>query len=339
MTKTDHTPLLQLRDVRKQYSIRTGLGLGEPLTVTAVSRVSLTLRQGETLGLVGESGCGKSTLARLILGLEKPTSGDIHYRGGRLDEWRRLDLRRRMQMIFQDPFASLNPRQKIGDIVEEGPLIHHMGSRKERKEAVLQLLGMVGLSPEYANRYPHEFSGGQRQRVAIARALALHPELVVCDEPVSALDVSIQAQVLELLADMRKRFDLTYLFISHDLSVVGHVCERAAVMYLGSLVEEGPTESMFADPLHPYTKALLAAAPIPDPDAARRRARLSGDPPSPIDPPGGCPFHPRCDQAFEPCSRVVPQLAETAPGRRTACHLYDPEHQATLATTAAKETL
>jgi oligopeptide/dipeptide ABC transporter ATP-binding protein len=331
--------MLQLQDVRKQYSIRMGLGLGEPLTVTAVSRVSLTLRQGETLGLVGESGCGKSTLAKLILGLEQPTSGEIHYRGKRLTEWPRLDLRRRMQMIFQDPFASLNPRQRIGSIVEEGPLIHRMGSRKERKQAVLQLLDMVGLSPEHAKRYPHEFSGGQRQRVAIARALALHPELVVCDEPVSALDVSIQAQVLELLADMRKRFDLTYLFISHDLSVVGHVCERAAVMYLGSLVEAGPTESMFSDPLHPYTKALLAAAPIPDPDAAQGQAKLSGDPPSPIDPPQGCPFHPRCSQAFTPCSRVVPKLDEVRPGRITACHLYDPEHQTPLTTTVAKETL
>ncbi|MFW5837545.1 MAG: ABC transporter ATP-binding protein, partial [Desulfovibrionaceae bacterium] len=315
-------PLLQLRDVRKRYSVSTGFGLGEPTVVTAVNRVSLDLCAGETLGLVGESGCGKSTLARLILGLERPTAGEIFYHGKPVDQWRRKDLRRRMQMIFQDPFSSLNPRQRIGAIVGEGPAIHRMGSRRERKEAVLKLLALVGLSPEHARRYPHEFSGGQRQRVAIARALALEPELVVCDEPVSALDVSIQAQVLELLADMRRRFQLTYLFISHDLSVVGHVCERAAVMYLGSLVELGPTEALFAEPLHPYTKALLAAVPVPDPDAARGRAELSGDPPSPIDPPEGCPFHPRCEQSMEVCRDNSPELREVEPGRFAACWLY-----------------
>jgi oligopeptide/dipeptide ABC transporter ATP-binding protein len=319
----DDANLLDLHDVRKEYSVRSGFGLGQPSVITAVSRVGLGLRAGETMGLVGESGCGKSTLARLILGLERPTAGEVRYRGRPVAEWPRRALRRRMQMIFQDPFASLNPRQKIGSIVGEGLAIHRLGSRGQRREAVLKLLGLVGLSPEHASRYPHEFSGGQRQRVAIARALALEPELVVCDEPVSALDVSIQAQVLELLDDMRRRFELTYLFISHDLSVVGQVCERVAVMYLGALVELGPTEALYERPLHPYSQALLEAVPVPDPDAARGRTRLSGDPPSPIHPPEGCAFHPRCGQALEACSREAPRLVEAEPGRFTACHLYE----------------
>ena len=313
--------LLEARDLSRRYHVRGGLlGLTTGV-VRALDRVSLSLTQGETLGLVGESGCGKSTLARLLLGLERPSSGQVLYRERNVEDWPRTEFRRKVQMIFQDPYSSLDPRQKIGSAVGEALAIHNLGSAAERRERVAELLALVGLSKEQAGRYPHEFSGGQRQRAAIARALALQPELVVCDEPVSALDVSIQAQVLNLLRDLQERFGLTYLFISHNLSVVGHVSDRVAVMYLGRLVELAPAAALFQGPLHPYTTTLLEAAPLPDPEIRPTGPRPLGDLPSPLAPPPGCAFHPRCPEAQPACREAVPDLREVEPGRFVACHL------------------
>jgi peptide/nickel transport system ATP-binding protein/oligopeptide transport system ATP-binding protein len=287
-----------------------------------VDGVSLTMTRGETLGLVGESGCGKSTLAKCIMGLDGLTTGEIVFQGRTMADWNEKALRRKMQMVFQDPYSSLNPRQKIGSIIREGLDIHSMGTRAERSARVEELLGLVGLRPEHASRYPHEFSGGQRQRVAVARTLALDPDLIVCDEPVSALDVSVQAQILRLLKNLQKQFGLTYVFISHDLSVVSHIADRVAVMYLGRIMELAPSQELFAAPRHPYTEALLSAVLTPDPTHRPERIPLTGDLPSPINPPTGCPFHPRCPKAFDKCPNARPELSEVAPGVQVACWLY-----------------
>ena len=290
----------------------------------ALSGVTLGVPKGETLGLVGESGCGKSTLARLLLRLEQPSSGQITVAGQDIRQAPREFLRgypSLVQMIFQDPFSSLNPRKTIGSTITE-PLVIHGMPRTQRAARLTELLDRVGLRPELASRYPHEFSGGQRQRVAIARALALNPRCVVCDEPVSALDVSIQAQVLNLLGELQRDFGLTYVFISHDLAVVGYVSDSVAVMYLGQLMELASTDTLFATPLHPYTKALLKAVPVPDPTHGGLALRLKGDPPSPINPPTGCPFHPRCPDAMPVCSTTLPAWQQTQPNHWTACHLY-----------------
>ncbi|QGY41276.1 dipeptide ABC transporter ATP-binding protein [Pseudodesulfovibrio cashew] len=315
-------PLLELIDVRKHFRVTSGLMGLKSDTVRAVDGVTLSVKKGETLGLVGESGCGKSTLAKCVMGLQQTTSGDVLFDGRSIAQWDEKELRRRIQMIFQDPYSSLNPRQKISSIIREGLDIHKIGTKEERKAKVEELLGLVGLRPEHGNRYPHEFSGGQRQRVAVARTLALDPQLIVCDEPVSALDVSVQAQVLRLLKDLQRNFGLTYIFISHDLSVVSHISDRVAVMYLGRIMEIGPSETLFRNPRHPYTEALLSAVLPPDPDSQPERIPLTGDLPSPMNPPSGCPFHPRCPKAFDKCSLARPEPEEIEPGTEVACWLY-----------------
>jgi oligopeptide/dipeptide ABC transporter ATP-binding protein len=317
-------PLLEAIELAKHFPVGGGLG-GRGGLVRAVDGVSFRLHRGETLALVGESGCGKSTTARLVLRLIEPTDGQVIFEGREitgLEGAALRRLRRRMQIVFQDPFASLNPRMSVGAILEEPLLVHGIGNRTERKARVAELLSLVGLAPYHAQRYPHEFSGGQRQRVGIARALAVEPALVVCDEPVSALDVSIQAQVVNLLKDLQARLGLSYLFIAHDLAVVKHMADRVAVMYLGRIVETAPTDALFAAPAHPYTRALLAA--IPRPDARRNQAApaeaASADLPNPLDPPSGCPFHTRCAFAAAPCRTVAPVLAPFGRGHDVACH-------------------
>ncbi|MEX2206719.1 MAG: dipeptide ABC transporter ATP-binding protein [Myxococcota bacterium] len=316
-------PLLQVRDLRKSFPVGGG-GFGRRARLQAVDGVELDVGVGETVGLVGESGCGKSTVARLALRLIEPDSGEIRFEDRDLRALGRSELRamrRRMQIVFQDPFASLNPRMTVGETIGEGLHVHGLARGAERDQRVAGLLETVGLAPEHAGRYPHEFSGGQRQRVGIARALALEPRLIVADEPVSSLDVSIQAQILNLLLDLQQRFGLAYLFISHDLRVVRHLSRRVAVMYLGRIVEYGPADSLYARPQHPYTEALLSAVPVPDPTKQQRRIVLSGDVPSPIAPPSGCPFHPRCPKAIARCATERPALREIAPRHVTACHL------------------
>jgi oligopeptide/dipeptide ABC transporter ATP-binding protein len=317
--------LIEVRHVKKYFPIKKGILQQEVARVHAVDDVSLAVREGETLGLVGESGCGKSTLGRTIVRLLEPTDGEILFRGQQIERlgMRRLrPLRREMQMVFQDPYASLNPRKRVGSIIGDPLKIHNIGDKRERKAQVQQLLETVGLSPEHYNRFPHEFSGGQRQRIGIARALALRPKLIVADEPVSALDVSIQSQMLNLLEDLQNEFQLTYIFIAHDLGVVRHVSDRIAVMYLGKLVEVSPAEELYTRPIMPYTEALLSAVPIPDPDLARQRERivLEGDVPSPINPPSGCRFHPRCRYATQVCKEIEPPLTDYGNGHLAACH-------------------
>ncbi len=316
-------PLLDARGLVKYYPIKGGVMLKEIAAVKAVDDVSLSIQKGETLGLVGESGCGKSTFGRAILRLEEPTAGEVWFDGENILAYEREQLRtlrKKMQIIFQDPFSSLNPRKPVASIVGEPLLIHGMKNRQERDARVLELLRVVGLRQEHMRRYPHMFSGGQRQRIGVARALALNPKLVVCDEAVSALDVSIQAQVLNLLKDLQEDLGLTYLFISHDLHVVEHISDRVAVMYLGKIVEIAASDTIYAQPLHPYTQALLSASPMPDPASKRKRVILKGDVPSPIDPPPGCRFHTRCPFAEAICTENEPALREIHPGHQAACH-------------------
>jgi oligopeptide transport system ATP-binding protein len=319
-------PLLQVRGLRMHFPVTEGMIARRHIgDVKAVDGVDLAIQRGETLGLVGESGCGKTTMGRCILRLEKPTAGEILYDGidiARLDRRELVALRRRIQVIFQDPYSSLNPRQKVGSIIGEPMMVHGVEKDPRRRaDRVRELLSVCGLNPNFADRYPHEMSGGQRQRVGIARALALNPEFIVCDEAVSALDVSIQAQIINLLEDLRDKFNLTYLFIAHDLSVVRHLCQRVAVMYLGRVVELADCDELFDHPLHPYTKALLGAVPVPDPAVEAERAfqPVRGEVPSPINPPPGCVFHPRCPLAIEQCRRVRPELRELRPGHWAAC--------------------
>jgi oligopeptide/dipeptide ABC transporter ATP-binding protein len=315
--------LLDARNIVKHFPIRGGVLLKQIAAVKAVEDVSLKINEGETLGLVGESGCGKTTFGRAILRLEEPTAGEVYFENENIltyDHRQMRALRKKMQIIFQDPFSSLNPRKTVSHIVGEPLLIHGVKNRAQRDERVLDLLSVVGLRKEHMRRYPHQFSGGQRQRIGVARALALHPKLVVCDEAVSALDVSIQAQVINLLKELQDDFGLTYLFISHDLSVVEHVSDRVAVMYLGKIVEIAPSKTLYKNPLHPYTQALLSAVPIPDPSVPwANRIILKGDVPSPIDPPPGCSFHPRCLYARETCRQNEPALNEINPNHFAAC--------------------
>ncbi len=322
----DGEMLVRAEHVKKYFPIRKGLLQREVARVHAVDDVSLEVRTGETLGLVGESGCGKSTLARCIARLYDLTAGSITFEGrdiSRLSRRQLRPVRRDLQMVFQDPYASLNPRKRVGTIISDPLRIHDYGDRAKIKNRVRELLELVGLSPEHVNRYPHEFSGGQRQRIGVARAIALHPKLIIADEPVSALDVSIRAQVINLLDDLQDELALTYVFIAHDLGVVRHISDRIAVMYLGKIVELSPAEELYRRPVHPYTEALLSAVPLPDPDLSARRERivLQGDVPSPVSPPSGCRFHPRCRYATDICSREEPPLVpHGGQGHVAACH-------------------
>jgi peptide/nickel transport system ATP-binding protein len=329
-------PLLETIHLKKYFPIKAGMLQHEVGRVHAVDDVSVQVFEGETLGLVGESGCGKSTFGRSVVRLLEPTDGDIMFEGrsiAHLGTRKMRPLRRELQMVFQDPYASLNPRKRVGSIIGDPLRIHRIGDGSSRRKRVQELLEVVGLSPEHYNRFPHEFSGGQRQRIGVARALALRPKLVVADEPVSALDVSIQSQMLNLLEDLQNDFKLTYIFIAHDLGVVRHVSDRIAVMYLGKLVELSPAEELYERPIMPYTEALLSAVPIPDPDLSEQRERivLQGDVPSPIDPPSGCRFHPRCRYATEICSQVEPPLTDYGNGHLAACHHPLNVDEATLA--------
>ena len=326
MTTTNNDVLLRVEDLKMHFPIYRGVFQRQVGAVHAVDGVSFDVCRGETLGLVGESGCGKSTTGRTILQLYKPTAGKVHFDGVDLVALKGEELRvmrRKMQMIFQDPYASLNPRMTVSDTVGEPLMVHNVATGKEIEERVAHLLKVVGLNPSFASRYPPEFSGGQRQRIGIARALALQPSFIVCDEPISALDVSIQAQVVNLLEELQEEFNLTYLFIAHDLSMVRHISKRVAVMYLGVIMELADRDDLYLNPLHPYTQALLSAVPIPDPiaDALRTRTILEGDVPSPVNPPSGCRFRTRCPIAEKICSESRPDFREVTPGHFVACHL------------------
>ena len=324
---TDRQPLVRVDNLKKHFPITRGIIVQRQVgAIKAVDGVSFDILQGETLGLVGESGCGKSTTGRTVLQLYRPTDGDVLFEGESLVEMKGERLRRqrrKMQMIFQDPYASLNPRMTVGSIIGEPLEVHNVAFGKEREERVQELLRLVGLNPYFVNRYPHEFSGGQRQRIGVARALALNPLFIVCDEPISALDVSIQAQVVNLLEDLQDQLGLTYLFIAHDLSMVRHISDRVAVMYLGKIVELTDRDTLYSNPKHPYTEALLSAVPIPDPmvEEKRRRIILEGDVPSPANPPIGCHFSTRCPKVMQVCRDVEPEFKEIAPGHWAACHL------------------
>jgi len=326
INKQDQPDILVVDKLVKYFPVRTGLLQRVTAWVQAVDKVSFAVKKGETLGMVGESGCGKTTVGRTLLRLVEPTSGDVSFEGKNILKMSQRELkplRRDMQIIFQDPYASLNPRMPIGESVMEGLQIHNIGRPKERWEIAINMLKKVGLEEYHARRYPHEFSGGQRQRIGIARALALNPKFIVCDEPVSALDVSIQSQVLNILKDLQSEFGLTYLFIAHNLSVVEHISDRVAVMYLGKMVELTDRESLYREPLHPYTKALLSAIPVPHPNVKRERTILKGDVPSPLNPPKGCRFHTRCPIAVAQCSQQEPEFKEVRPGHWVACLLAE----------------
>ena len=318
--------LIKVKELVKYFPVRGGLLQRIVAWVQAVDNVSFYVNEGETLGLVGESGCGKTTVGRTMLRLIEPTSGSVSIDGVDIFNLHSRELkamRRNSQIIFQDPYASLDPRMPIGESIAEGLKIHNIGSPRERNDIVIEMLRKVGLEEYHARRYPHEFSGGQRQRIGIARALALQPKFIVCDEPVSALDVSIQSQVLNILADLQDELGLTYLFIAHNLSVVEHISDRVAVMYLGKIIEMAPREELFDNPLHPYTQALMSAIPVPDPTMKRERIILKGDVPSPLDPPSGCRFHPRCPVAMEHCAVEEPTFKEITPGHWAACWLVE----------------
>lgn len=325
MTKS----LLEIRDLKMHFPVYRGTFVRREVNrVRAVDGLTFDIKEGETLGLVGESGCGKSTTGRAIIQLYRPTSGEVRFDGtdlATLEEKELHRLRRDLQMIFQDPYASLNPRMTVGDIIAEPLIVHDLASGKDRQRQVQELMDVVGLDPRFIRRYPHEFSGGQRQRIGIARALASEPRFIVCDEPISALDVSIQAQIMNLMEDLQREFGLTYLFIAHDLAAVRHISDRIAVMYLGKLAELADGASIYTNPLHPYTEALISAVPIPDPEIERKREQivLEGDVPSPLNPPMGCVFHTRCPYAFERCALEVPRFQEAEEGHFVACHLID----------------
>jgi len=313
--------LLEARNLTKQFELPAP-PFGRTNSINALAGVSITLKKGETLGLAGESGCGKSTVAKLLMGLEPPTSGEILFRGSNISKFNKAEkysFRRAIQMVFQDPYSSLNPRMRVGEIIGEPLLIHHISSSSDHKETVLALMDKVGLPPEQYDRYPHQFSGGQRQRIGVARALALTPEIIIADEPLSALDISIQAQIINLLIDLQKNLGLSYLLISHDLAVIRHLSTRVAVMYLGKIVEQAVTEDIFTAPMHPYTRALLAAIPGFE-TPARSIGLLEGDIPSPVSTPSGCPFHPRCPYGKAICTTVAPELEEKTAGHFAACH-------------------
>ena len=325
---TEKQALVRVENLKKHFPITRGIVIQRQVgAIKAVDGISFDIRRGETLGLVGESGCGKSTTGRTVLQLYRPTGGDVYFEDESLVAMKGEQLRRqrrKMQMIFQDPYASLNPRMTVGSIVGEPLEVHNVASGRERQERVQELLQMVGLNPYFVNRYPHEFSGGQRQRIGVARALALNPSFIVCDEPISALDVSIQAQVVNLLEDLQEQLGLTYLFIAHDLSMVRHISDRVAVMYLGKIVELTDRDTLYKRPSHPYTEALLSAVPIPDPEVeeTRKRIILEGDVPSPANPPVGCNFSTRCPKVMQACHEVDPEFIEIAPGHWCACHLH-----------------
>jgi len=318
--------LLVVEGLKTYFPIRAGIFQRVVAWVKAVDDVSFRIREGETFGLVGESGCGKTTVSRTILRLQPATAGSVFFDGEDVFAKRGGDLktlRRHMQIVFQDPYSSLDPRMPVGDIIAEGLYIHGMTNTAERTEVVQEMLAKVGLNPYHAQRYPHEFSGGQRQRIGIARALALRPKFIICDEPVSALDVSIQSQILNLLRDLQREFGFTYLFVAHDLSVVEHISDRVGVMYLGKMAEVARREDLYRNPLHPYTQALLSAIPVPDPRRKRQRIVLKGEVPSPVNPPRGCRFHTRCPLAIDICKQEIPPLEEKRPGHWAACHLVD----------------